>query len=219
VATPDEATTPTGGWSDPEQVAWYTARVGKLEARQAGERMLLEVLPAEPRRVLDLGCGDGRLSALVLEHRASVDEVVGIDISAPMLDLARQRFAGDERVHVRTGDLRDSIASLGEFDVVVSGFAIHHLAHPRKRALFAEIAVKLTPGGSFANLEVVASATPERHAEFLAAIGRTADDAEDQLASVDEQLAWMRGAGLTNVDCLWRWRGFALLVGDSRIAV
>ncbi len=67
----------------------------------------------------------------------------------------------------------------------------------------------------FVNLEVVASATPERHDDFIAAIGRTADDPEDRLASVDAQLAWMREAGMTNVDCLWRWRGFAVLAGEA----
>src|SRR5438874_2001344 len=70
----DESATPTGGWSDPEQVGWYTKRIGKLEARRAGEQVLIDVLPAEPRRVLDLGCGDGRLAALVLEHRPSVED-------------------------------------------------------------------------------------------------------------------------------------------------
>src|SRR5207237_8804962 len=144
--------------------------------------------PGEPRRVLDLGCADGRLAAHVLEHRPSVDAVVAIDISAPMLELARQHFAGNERVAITRGDLRDSIAGLGAFDVIVSGFAIHHVTDERKQSLFVEVAQQLTPGGVFANLEVVASATPERHAEFLAAIGRTADDAEDQLASVEDQL-------------------------------
>jgi hypothetical protein len=81
--------------------------------------------------------------------------------------------------------------------------------------LFAEVAELLAPAGVFLNLEVVASATPQRHAEFLEAIGRTADDPEDRLAPVEDQLAWMRAAGLVNVDCLWRWRGFALLVGDG----
>jgi SAM-dependent methyltransferase len=212
----DPPVTPTSGWSDPEQVAWYTERIGKLEARRAGEQMLIEVLPVAPRRMLDLGCGDGRVSALVLDARPAIKVAVAVDISPPMLDLARNKFADDERVAVRTWDLRDSIASLGTFDVVASGFAIHHLTDERKRSLLVEVADQLSPGGTFANLEVVASATPQRHAEFLAAIGRGADDADDLLASVEDQLTWMREAGLTNVDCLWRWRGFALLVGEAR---
>ena len=211
----DVSATPSGGWSDPEQVSWYTERIGKLEARQAGERALAEILPPSPRRVLDLGCGDGRLAALVLQTRSTVEDVVAIDSSPPMLDLARERFRSDPRVRVRSGDLGDILVVDGSFDVVVSGFAIHHLVDERKRALFGEIAHVLTAGGVFANLEVVASATPKRHAEFLAAIGRTADDPEDQLVPIDQQLAWMRAAGLTEVDCLWRWRGFALLVGEA----
>ena len=50
MAHADEDSTPTAGWSDAAQVAWYTERVGKLEARQAGERMLMDVAPSKPRR-------------------------------------------------------------------------------------------------------------------------------------------------------------------------
>jgi SAM-dependent methyltransferase len=207
--------TPIGGWGDDEQVSWYLGRIGRLEARQAGEGMLADVVPSAPRSVLDLGCGDGRLAALVLAERPGIERVVAVDRSAPMLAHARDRFADDGRVEVRAWDLGDPITALGSFDVIVSGFAIHHLEDPRKQALFGEIAVQLGPGGVFLNLEVVASATPRRHAEFLAAIGRTADDPEDRLAPVDDQLMWMRAAGLTEVDCLWRWRGFALLAGAA----
>ncbi len=118
---------------------------------------------------------------------------------------------------VRDGDLRDPIADLGAFDLIVSGFAIHHVDDDRKRALFAECAGQLAPGGRFLNLEVVTSATPVRHAEFLAAIGRDVDDPEDLLASVEDQVRWMAEAGLVDADCLWRWRGFALLVGDAPV--
>ena len=207
------AATPTGGWNDPEQVDWYTSRIGGLEPRRAGEGVMLDTIPDSPRRVLDLGCGDGRLAKLVLDARGSVEYLVAIDRSAPMLERARRRFADDERVAVRHWDLADAITALGQFDLVVSGFAIHHLDDDRKRELLGEIVDLLTPGGTFANLEVVQSATPRRHAEFLAAVGRTADDPEDHLASIGDQLTWMRSSGLSEVDCLWRWRGFALLAG------
>jgi tRNA (cmo5U34)-methyltransferase len=118
-------------------------------------------------------------------------------------------------VRVLERDLGRDLSVLGHFDVMVSGFAIHHLDDGRKRALLAEAARQLRPGGVFANLEVVASATPELHAAFRAAIGRDQDDPEDRLVDVETQLRWMRDAGLQQVDCLWRWRGFALLVGES----
>ena len=207
--------TPVGGWGDDEQVSWYLGRIGRLEARQAGERVLADLLPPAPSSVLDLGCGDGRLAALALAERPGIERVVAVDRSAPMLTHARDRFADDGRVDVRRWDLGEPITALGSFDVIVSGFAIRHLEHPRKQALFGEVAAQLSPGGVFLNLEVVASATPQRHAEFLAAIGRTADDPEDRLAPVEDQLEWMRAAGLTDVDCLWRWRGFALLAGEA----
>ncbi|HXA33342.1 MAG TPA: hypothetical protein VNV87_13880 [Acidimicrobiales bacterium] len=75
-----------------------------------------------------------------------------------------------------------------------------------------ETVLDLRPDG----LEVVASATPELHAEFLTASGRTGDDPEDRLVGVETQMGWMCEAGLEQVDCLWRWRAFALLVGRSR---
>ena len=202
-------------WSDDEQVAWYLERIGKLEARRAGEQMLVAVLPPAPRRMLDLGCGDGRLVELVLGTRPSVTEAVAIDRSPPMLVAARERFADRPVVDVRERDLAEPITELGSFDLVVSGFAIHHLEHDRKQQLFGEVAAQLRSGGMFANLEVVASASDRWHQEFLTEIGRTADDPEDRLASVDDQLSWMRDAGLVDVDCIWRWRGFALLVGLS----
>lgn len=207
------AATPTSGWDDGEQVRWYLDRIDRLPPRLAGESVLAELLPAAPTRVLDLGCGDGRLAALVLEHRPSVTSVLAVDRSAPMLDAARARFADDDRVRLDTFDLNDPLAALGRFDVIVSGFAIHHVDDDRKRALYREVAEQLEPGGLFANLEIVASATPELHADFLAAIGRDADDPADRLAEVEPQLAWMRAGGLDQVDCLWRWRGMALLTG------
>jgi len=175
----------------------------------------VSALPDSPRSVLDLGCGDGRLAALVLEHRPSVESVVAVDSSPAMLGYARDRFDGDRRVHVREWNLDDPLTPLGTFDVVVAGFAVHHVEDQRKRDLFREVADQLSDHGVFANLEVVASATPELHRQFLDLIGRSDDDPEDRLAPVESQLLWMREAGLSQVDCLWRWRGFALLVGHT----
>jgi tRNA (cmo5U34)-methyltransferase len=202
-------------WHNPEKVDEYLERVGRLAPRLAGEAVLVDVLPDDPKRVADLGCGDGRLTALVLDARPGVIEVLAVDASPPMLEKARERFAGEARVRVVDHDLNADLASLGEFDLVVSGFAIHHLEDARKQELLTEVVRQLRPGGVYANLEVVKSATPELHATFRAAIGRAEDDPTDKLVDVETQLGWMRDAGLRQVDCLWRWRGFALLVGTA----
>ncbi len=212
-AAPDSENPQFSSWSDPALVDRYLARIGGLPPRAAGEEVLVSALPDSPCTVLDLGCGDGRLAALVLEHRPSVRSVVAVDSSPTMLGYARSRFTDDDRVGIRVWDLNDDLTPLGSFDVVVAGFSIHHVEDDRKRALFGEVAHQLTDHGFFANLEVVSSATPELHRQFLDLIGRPDNDPEDRLASIEDQLAWMREAGLTEVDCLWRWRGFALLVG------
>jgi len=200
-------------WRDEHKVHEYVGRVGRLAARAAGEAELVEVLPASVTRLLDLGCGDGRLIALVLDARRGVTEAVGLDNSPPMIELARERFTDDARVEIREHDLREPTPDLGTFDVVVSGFAIHHLAHERKQSLFGEVSSMVRPGGVFANLEVVQCATDELQQEFYRRIERPGGDPEDVLAEIEPQLTWMREAGLAQVDCYWRWRGFALLVG------
>ena len=85
--------------------------------------------------------------------------------------------------------------------------------HARKQALYGEIHDRLVPGGTFLNLEHVASATPRLHDEFLAALGidPADDDPSNLLAPVAEQLDWLRSVGFVDVDCHWKWRELALL--------
>ncbi|MET0901850.1 MAG: class I SAM-dependent methyltransferase [Acidimicrobiales bacterium] len=205
----------THTWHDHEKVHEYVGRVNRLAARQAGEAELVQALPEHVQRVLDLGCGDGKLAAVVLEARPEMEAAVCIDRSAPMLDLARQRFAAEPRARLLEHDLDQPLPDLGAFDAIVSGFAIHHLEDARKQALLSEAADALRPGGVFANLEVIQCATDELQQEFYRRIERPGGDPEDRLASIEPQLDWMRDAGLVHVDCQWRWRGFALLVGQA----
>ena len=202
-------------WQDEDKVVEYLGRVGRLEARAAGEAELLEALPEQLGRVLDLGCGDGGLAGLILSVRPDVATVVGLDNSPPMLARARERFRSERRAELLEHDLARPLPDVPLQDAVVSGFAIHHLEDDRKRALFGECVRVLRPSGVFANLEVVQCATPELHEEFNRRIGRPGGDPEDRLAPVEDQLGWMREAGLQQVDCNWRWRGFALLVGRA----
>lgn len=208
-------------WADVEHALWYLARADGLPHRSEGEGELVRQLqlqePSLPvRHVLDLGCGDGRLLALV---RVAFPDAggVAVDFNPEMLGRARARFAG-QPVDVVDHDLATPLPELGPFDAVVSSFAIHHLSHERKRVLYREVAGALRPGGTFLNLEHVASPTPLLHTRFLDAVGvgDQPDDPSNILAPVEDQLAWMRAEGLTDVDCLWKWLEMALLAGVRR---
>src|SRR5436305_8805595 len=74
-----------------------------------------------------------------------------------------------DRCEIRHGDLSDPLPPQvgdGPFDLIVSGYAIHHLPTARKRALYEEVFGLLAPGGLFVNVEHVASATRELEAVF-----------------------------------------------------
>ncbi len=202
-------------WPDAPHALAYLERRDQIPHRTEGCAVVLEVL-GRPRRVLDLGTGDGVLLALVKSQWPDV-EAVGIDFSDAMLDAARARFTGDGAVTIVEHDLDRPLPDLGRFDTIVSSFAIHHLADDRKRALYAEVFDALVPGGRFANLEHVASPTRELHREFLGALGTTEDDDDpsNQLAPLDVQLAWLRDLSFFDVDCFWKWRELALLGGTK----
>ena len=197
-------------WQGADHVAYYRELVQTVPHLAEGDAVLVELLPSRLRRVLDIGCGDGRLIGLVRDARPGV-EAVGVDFSEPMLTAARERFEG--HAWFVEHDLAEPLPELGSFDAVVSGFAIHHLPDERKRALYRELFELLDPGGVFLNLEHVASATPVLNAEFLAALDMEEDDPSNQLVMVETQAEWLRAIGFIDVDCLWKWREMALLHG------
>jgi len=204
-------------WTSPGHALEYLANADAIPHRTEGERVLLEFLPAQVRRVLDLGSGDGRLLTIVKLARPGAS-AVAVDFSPPMLDRLRERFASDPSVEVVVHDLDEPLpASLGEFDAVVSSFAIHHVPHNRKRALFEEVFRLLTRGGVFLNLEHVASSTPALHEKFLRVLNiEPADeDPSNKLLDVETQLGWLRSIGFAEVDCHWKWRELALLAGTK----
>jgi len=199
-------------WSSAEHALEYLRRADSIPHRVEGEATLLEFVPARAPRILDLGSGGGRLLSLVKAARPGAS-FVALDFSPAMLETLRKLFATEKNVSIVAHDLDETLPAMGQFDAVVSSFAIHHLVHARKRSLYQEIFELLTPGGVFCNLEHIASPSARLHAEFLETIGYPEEDPSNKLLDMETQLAWLREIGFVDVDCHWKWRELALLVG------
>jgi SAM-dependent methyltransferase len=104
-----------------------------------GQPVLELLKPLKGERILDLGCGDGVLTAKIAASGAAV---VGVDAAPDMVNAAKKR-ALDARLMTGT-DLRFE----SEFDAVFSNAALHWMK-PDPDAVIAGVARALKPGGRF----------------------------------------------------------------------
>jgi trans-aconitate methyltransferase len=186
--------------------------------------------PPGPYRFLDLGAGTGLLAARLL---ARFPDLKGhlIDLAAPMLDQARDRLGGG-LVSFEVADYSTSPLA-GPWDLIVSALSIHHLEDGRKKDLFARILGALCPGGLFVNAEQVSSTTAlwagredERWRREAARLGASPADITaalnrmelDRCATLEAQLAWLREAGFSEVDCAFKHWRFAVYHGSRPAA-
>jgi ubiquinone/menaquinone biosynthesis C-methylase UbiE len=233
--------------TQPAGTTWKDAEVARRfldERRRAvplGDEQVAMLLRLARRfapqaaRVVDLGCGDGFLARAVLTAFATSHALL-IDHSEPMLRRAHEAMAPfSARYEIRHGDLAEPLPpQVGSrpFDLIVSGYAIHHLPTARKRSLYGEVFSLLAPGGLFVNVEHVASPTPELEDvhdgayvdHIIAVTGRDRgevareyrarpDKADNILDPMEAQVGWLREVGFVQADCYMKWLELAVFGG------
>ncbi|HBJ86141.1 MAG TPA: class I SAM-dependent methyltransferase [Verrucomicrobiales bacterium] len=108
-----------------------------------------------PYSLLDLGCGNTRFLAPCLKT-VPPSRYAGVDLSEAALNEAREYLSGLENVALYHQDMLQAVqAADTPFDVIFSGFAVHHLDAEGKQQLFHACAAKLAPGGLFIMVDVV----------------------------------------------------------------
>jgi tRNA (cmo5U34)-methyltransferase len=148
--------------------------------------------------ILELGIGTGETAKRVLTAHPEA-RLVAIDSSEEMLERARGVVP---QADLRLAQLQDPLPD-GPFDLVVSALAVHHLDGPGKQDLFGRIAAVLEPGGSFVLADVV---VPENEEDVVTPI----DGVYDLPDRVDDQLAWLRDAGL-EAETVWSYKDLAVI--------
>jgi SAM-dependent methyltransferase len=108
------------------------------EGPDAFDAAFAAVAEAEPRRVLEVGCGMGNFAERVA--RETTAEVVATDLSPRMVDLAQERG-----LDARVADVQELPFAAGEFDCAVANAMLYHV-EDLDRAL-SELARILEPGG------------------------------------------------------------------------
>ncbi|MEV4545487.1 class I SAM-dependent methyltransferase [Micromonospora echinaurantiaca] len=146
MANPTRWATDTG----PEHSQWYIDRFRRLAAEGAdlaGEARFMDAMVAPGSRILDAGCGTGRVGAALA---ARGHTVVGVDADPALVEAAR---ADHPRPRWLVADLAElDLAAAGEpepFDAaVVAGNVMAFVAPGTEPAVLARIAAHLRPDGA-----------------------------------------------------------------------
>jgi tRNA (cmo5U34)-methyltransferase len=228
------ATSPGAHWQRRELATAFLQErqtlVPLLHVQEDLLRRLFERHPHRVERFLDVGAGDGAMSALLLSLFPEAEAVL-VDFSAPMLERAERRLQGSPvRWQIVRGDLSGPAwmreLAPGSCGAAISGLAIHHLPAKRKRSLFAELYGLLEPGAMFVNMDYVSIAGPLQglwdeqmlanavQADRERGGGRTEEEVEramfddsdeDRPDSVEDQLRWLREAGFADAELHFKW--------------
>ena len=154
-------------------------------------------------RIVDLGCGFGK-STWPFKQKFPDADVIGVDLSAPCLILAKQR--ADERQLVITFIQADATATplpAGTIDLVTATMLIHEMPEDELKKLFSETARLLAPGGQVRILDF--QFTGDKFRDFAMIEHGTRNNEPYLPPMMAANLAQMAtAAGLENV----RWRAF-----------
>jgi len=112
-------------------------------SRAIGEKFLVWLDPPQNRRWLEIGCGTGAFTELLLRQVAP-ETIIGIDPSLPQIEHARRTVRAPQ-ADFRIGSAIDLTFATGEFDVVVSALVIHFI--PDRPQAFREMLRVARPGG------------------------------------------------------------------------
>ena len=112
-----------------------------------------------------------------------------------------------DRVQLVKGRLQDPLPE-GSFALVVSALAIHHLDEHEKPDLFARIPAALAPNGRFVLADVIVP--DEAHDAKI-----PLTPGYDKPSPLDPQLAWLKDAGFSSVEVVWRHEDLAIVVAQA----
>jgi ubiquinone/menaquinone biosynthesis C-methylase UbiE len=200
------------------------------------EEMLSEVircLPEGPNEVLELGCGTGRLTAL-LAVRYSGASLTAVDAAPQMVEIARNRLldslGAQQRVSFVVSLFEEMNLPVHGYDLIASNMSLHHIAD--KAPFYRRLHDALRPGCFLVFGDELNSAAPHVHTlnregwlEFARQPGHLSEEEieqtlrheqeSDHYETLPDQIELLRGAGFDSADCVWRYQIYGVFVAKA----
>ena len=166
---------------------------------------------AENSFILDLGCGTG----LELEEYFKIcptAKVVGIDLSAAMLEALRKKFT-DKDISLVVGSYFETPFGESKFDAAVSVESLHHFTKDEKVPLYAKLRTALKDNGYFILTDYFAFTNDEEilHRQNLIKLKAEQGICDDEFyhydtpLTVEHETEALLEAGFSKVDVLNNW--------------
>lgn len=183
-------------------------------------------LKRETPTVLDIGAGTGLFSSFVKEKYPNARMTL-IDLSEKMMDVAKERFNHYEDIQYVVSDYTE-YEFKQKFDLIISSLSIHHLSDEEKRKLYKTSFSLLADDGIFINADQVLGSTPcieklykDDWKNKIEQSGLSKEEIEaaydrtnlDQMATLEEQIGWLKESGFVDVDCIYKYFNFVVLFG------
>jgi tRNA (cmo5U34)-methyltransferase len=186
-----------------------------------------EATAPHARSLLDIGCGAGNFTLILLERLPQIEHITLNDLSRPMLDRAQQRIP--RPTTAIQGNILDIDLEPEHYDLIVAAGVLHHMRTDDEwRRVFANICRSLRPGGAFWISDMVRHENPQlqarlwqRYGEYLEAL-KNADYRdhvfsyiahEDTPHTINFQLDLLRENGLHHIDIVHKRNCFAVFGG------
>lgn len=177
--------------------------------------------------VVDIGCSRGEAMAALVDQYGAQCRFIGLDVSEPMLDAARERFTGLIRtgvVDIRHYDLRQGMPAC-KASVILSVLTIQFTPIEYRLKILKSIYDSLLPGGALIFVEKILGATADLDGAMVglyyglkAHNGYSQEQIERKRLSLEGVLVpvtakWneelLHMSGFREIDCFWRWMNFA----------
>ena len=181
--------------------------------------------------VVDLGCSRGEALQPFIHRFGALNHFVGVEVSPPMLDAARKRYANlidREVVEIKSLDLRTDYPPV-KASLTLAVLVIQFTPIEYRQEILRKVWEHTHPGGALVLVEKTIGQTAkldrlfrEQYLALKAHNGYSHDEIERKRLALEGVLVpvtakWneelLRSAGFTDVDCIWRWLNFAAWVG------